>query len=211
VTAVLGLLAALFDCAFLLQGLTRSTLPWADSFISELESPGQPDSGFFRWASLLAGATTVLFAVSLYHRLPPGRLAVLGSWALVAYGSCDAAAALMPMSCTPSVDLACRRLDDQEWTHQVHTAVSVLAVVALLVSLGVLGRHLRRTPGWRRVGVAGLVGWVALSVWSVVVSVMAVAYLPGLGLAQRIQILAASAWLVLLALASVREHHGRRT
>ena len=206
-TAALGVLAALFDCAFLLQGFTRSTLPWADSFISELESPGQPGSGFFRWASLLAGATTALFAVGLYRRLPSGRLALAGCAALGAYGTFDVAAALMPMSCTPSVDLVCRRLDDQgdlEWTHELHTAVSVLSVVAVLLSLGLLGLHLRRSPAWRTVGVVGLVGCVALSLWSVVVSVMSVDYLPGLGVAQRVQILASGAWLAVLALACWR-------
>ena len=206
-TAALGVLAALLDCAFLLQGLSRSPLPWTDSFISELESPGQPDSGFFRAASLLAGAATVLFAVGLYRRLPPGRLALGGAWALAAYGIFGVTAALLPMSCTPTVDLVCRRLDDQgdlEWTHELHDTVSTLAVVAVLASLALLGLHLRRHPTWRRVGRVGVVGCVVLSLWSIVVAVTSAAYLPGLGLAQRIQVLGAAAWLVVLAVASWR-------
>jgi hypothetical protein len=207
VTTASGLAAATLNCAFLLQGLSGSSLPWEDSFISELESPGQPDSAFFRWASLLAGAATVLLAVGLYRRLPPGRLRLAGCWSLFAYGSFDLAAALMPISCTPSVDVACRRLDDHGdsgWIHDLHTAVSALAVIAVLASLGLLGLHLRRHPGWRPVGVLAVAGCVVLSLWSTVVSVMSVAYLPGLGLAQRVQITAVAAWLAVLALAPGR-------
>lgn len=208
VTTLAGLAAGIFDCAFLLAGLRHSSLDPLTSLISELEARDQPSSGWFRWASLLSGLAAVVFAAGLRQRLPPGRLAVAGCWAVAVFGLGGMADALMPMDCAPSVNEACRRLEqggDLSWMHQGHTYSSVIGTVGLLVSMGLLGWHLRHRRGWRLGSTVGLVGCVVLSAWSAIVSVMTIAYLPYLGLAQRIQVVAIAAWMVVLAVEQARQ------
>jgi hypothetical protein len=200
-----GLLAAALSCAFLLQGLTRSRLPVVDSLISELEARDQPDSAVFRAASLLAGLLTIALAAGLRRRLPPGALGAAGCAALALSGLGGVADALLPMDCAPSVNLVCRRNEQHgalSWPHQMHTWSSVLGAAALLASLWLLGRHVRARPGWHRISLVGTAGGGPLIVYSGVVTVMAAYYLPGVGLAQRLQVLAFSAWLAVLGLAT---------
>jgi hypothetical protein len=206
-----GLLAAALNCAFLLQGLTRSRLPVANSLISELEARDQPGSALFRAASLLAGLLTIALAAGVRRRLPPGALGGAGCAALALSGLSGVVDALLRMDCAPSVDLVCRRHEQfgaLSWPHQLHTWSSVLEAAALLASLWLLGRHLRAAPGWRRISLVGTVGGGALIAYSGVVTVMAAYYLPGVGLAQRFQVLAFSAWLAALALATPASRTG---
>lgn len=198
-----GVLAAVLGCAFLVQGLSRSTLPVADSLISELEARNQADSGFFRTTTLMSGVAAVVFAVRLRHRIPPGALGTAASCAVGLSGIGAVADALMPMDCAPSVDSACRRLEEHgrlSWPHQAHTWSSVLGTVAVLASLWLLGRHLRREPEWRMASALACTGGGWLIAFSCVVAVMTLFYLPGVGVAQRIQVGAFSVWLAVLAL-----------
>jgi hypothetical protein len=211
VTTGSGVLAAVLGCAFLLQGLSRSHLPVAGSLISELEARNQPGSGLFRAATLLSGVVTVLFAAGLRRRLPPGAPGAAGCWAVILFGLGAVADALLPMDCAPSVDSGCRRSEEHgtlSWPHQAHTWSSVLGTAAVLASLWLLGRHLRPSPAWRRVSVVGCVGFVWLVAYSGVVTAMAAFYLPGVGVAQRIQVLAFSAWLSVLSLTRPRDGYG---
>ena len=208
ITTVSGLAAGLFDCAFLLAGLRHSALDPLTSLISELEARDQPGSGWFRWASLLSGLAAVVFAAGLRQRLPAGRLALAGCWAIAVFGLGGMADALMPMDCAPSVNKACRLLEaggDLSWMHQGHTYSSVIGTVGLLVSMGLLGWHLRGRRGWRVASAVGLVGCALLSGWSLIVSVMTIEYLPYLGLAQRIQVAAIGLWMVVLAVEQARQ------
>jgi hypothetical protein len=207
-TTVAGLAAGVFNCAFLLSGLRSSPLDPVISLISELEARDQPGGGWFRWASLLAGAAAVVFAAGLSQRLPPGRLGLAGCWAVAVFGLAGMADALMPMDCAPSVDEVCRRQEAGgalSWMHEGHTWSSVVGIVGLLVSMSLLGWHLRHHSGWRLASLVGLVGCAALSAWSAIVSVMTIEYLPTLGLAQRIQVLAIAAWMAVLALEQARQ------
>jgi hypothetical protein len=211
VTTGSGVLAAVLGCAFLVQGLGHSTLPVAGSLVSELEARSQPGSALFRTATLLSGAATIVFAAGFRHRIPPGALATAGCWAVGLSGLGALADALLPLDCAPSVDAACRRREEHgtlSWPHQAHTWSSVLGTAALLASLWLLGRHLRHSPGWRRVSVVGRVGFGWLVAVSAAVTLMTVFHLPGAGLAQRLQVLAFSAWLSVLALAGPRGESG---
>lgn len=211
VTTGSGVLAAVLGCAFLLQGLSRSRLPVAGSLISELEARNQPDGALFRTATLLAAMATVVFAAGLRHRLPPGALGTAGCWAVGLSGLGAVADALLPLDCAPSVDAICRRNEEHgnlSWPHQAHSWSSVLGAAALLASLWLLGRHLRSAPGWRGVSVLGRVGFALLVTYSGVLTVMTAFYLPGVGLVQRIQELAFSAWLAVLALARRQSRGG---
>lgn len=208
VTTVSGLVAGVLDCAFLLAGLRSRSLDPVTSLISELEAHDQPGSGWFRWASLLSGLAAVIFAARLRKRLPPGPLGMAGCGALAVFGLGSMADALMPMACAPSVDRVCRHLETSgglSWMHAGHTWSSVIGILGVLASMGLLGWHLRRSPGWRRASRIGLVGCVVLSAWSAIVSVMTLQYAPGLGLAQRIQVLGIAVWVIVLALEQARQ------
>jgi hypothetical protein len=67
-----------------------------------------------------------------------------------------------------------------------------------------LGRHLRHRAGWRTAARASSAGFVGLLLGSGVLTVMSIWYLPGVGLVQRLVVLATSAWIAVLALAQRR-------
>ena len=197
-----GVLAAIANCAFLVRSVSGSRLDPANSLISELEVPGQPSSAFFRKASLLSGLLVVALAAGLLRRIPPGRLGVAGCWALGIYGVAGAIDALIPMDCAPSASVTCLRAEEEgpmSWPYQAHTWFDAAGTVALLASLWLLGRHLADDHRWRVASVSGRTGFVVLGALSLVLTGMSVWYLPGVGLVQRLEVLAVSSWLLLLA------------
>jgi hypothetical protein len=202
-----GLLAAAANCAFVFRALSPSRLDPLNSMISELEVPGQPFSEFFRWSSLLSGLAAAVFAVGLYRRIPPGRFAAAGCWALALFGLAGAVDAMIPMDCAPSASAVCFRAELEgptSWPYQAHTWFDVAGTLTLLASLWLLGRHLHGQAGWRSAAVASRVGFGVLSVACAVLTVMSIRYLPGVGLVQRLLVLATSTWLAVLALAQRR-------
>ncbi|MGZ4507774.1 MAG: DUF998 domain-containing protein [Blastococcus sp.] len=202
-TTASGLIAAVLGCAFLVQGLTPATLDPLDSLVSELEARDQPGSGFFRLTSLLFGLAVVLFAAGLRRRLPPGPAGVAGCWALAVFGLGSVVDALVPLDCAPSAEERCRRLEATNplaWFHQGHTYSGVVGLLAFFASLLLLGRHLEGRPGWSRASLFGRAGFLWFGLYSAGVAAMTVLFTPGLGVAQRLQILVCSCWLVVLAL-----------
>ncbi|HEV7186870.1 MAG TPA: DUF998 domain-containing protein [Blastococcus sp.] len=207
VVLLAGLVAAVSNCAFVFRAVSPSRLDPFNSMISELEVPGQPFSEFFRWSSLLSGVAAAVFAVGLSRRIPRGRLGLAGAVALAVFGAAGAFDALIPMDCAPSASAVCLRadLDDPtNWLSKAHTWFDVGGTVALLVALWLLGRHLRHRTGWRVAADASGVGFVGLCLGSAVLTVMSIWYLPGVGLVQRLVVLATSAWLAVLAVAQRR-------
>jgi hypothetical protein len=207
VVLLAGLLAAVSNCTFVFRAMSPSRLDPINSMISELEVPGQPSSEFFRWSSLLSGVAAAVFAVALYRRLPRGRFRLAGCGSLALFGIAGAVDALIPMDCAPSASAVCFRAEldgPTSWPYQAHTWFDVAGTVALLASLWLLGRHLRHRGGWRLAAVATGAGFIGLLLGSGVLTVMSIWYLPGVGLVQRLVVLATSAWLAVLALAQRR-------
>jgi hypothetical protein len=207
VVLLVGLLAAVSNCAFVFRPFSPSRLDPFNSMISELEVPGQPLSEFFRWSSLLSGVLAAVFAVGLHRRLPRGRLRLAASVALAVFGVAGAIDALIPMDCAPSASAVCFRAEldgPTSWPYQAHTWFDVAGTVALLAALWLIGRHLRHRPGWRVAAVASGTGFVWLFLGSGVLTVMSIWYLPGVGLAQRLVVLATSVWLAVLGFAQRR-------
>jgi len=207
VVLLVGLLAAVSNCTFVFRALAASRLDPFNSMISELEVPGQPLSEFFRWSSLLSGVAAAVFAAGLFPRLPRGRLGLAGCGFLALFGIAGAVDALIPMDCAPSASAVCFRAEldgPTSWPYQAHTWFDVAGTVALLLGLGLLARHLRAHEGWRSAAVISGVAFVGLGVGSGVLTVMAIWYLPGVGLVQRLVVLATSVWLAVLAFAQRR-------
>lgn len=207
VVLVTGLLAAVANCAFVFRAMSPSRLDPLNSMISELEVPGQPFSEYFRWSSLLSGVAAAVFAIGLQRRLPRGPLGLAGCAALAAFGVAGAVDALIPMDCAPSASAVCFRAEldgPTSWPYQAHTWFDVAGTVALLVAVRLLGQHLRERARWRAAARAGRAGFVGLLLGCGVLTVMSIWYLPGVGLVQRLVVLATSAWLVVLSLAQWR-------
>ena len=202
-----GLVAAASNCAFVFRAISPSRLDPFNSMISELEVPGQPFSEFFRWSSLLSGIAAAAFAFGLYRRLPRGRLGLAGCASLALFGLAGAVDALIPMDCARSASAVCCRAEldgPTSWPYQAHTWFDVAGTVALLVAVRLLGQHLRERARWRAAARAGRAGFVGLLLGCGVLTVMSIWYLPGVGLVQRLVVLATSAWLVVLSLAQWR-------
>jgi hypothetical protein len=111
------------------------------------------------------------------------------------------------MDCAPSASAVCFRAEldgPTSWPYQAHTWFDVAGTVALLVGVWLLAQHLRQRAGWRRVAVASGTAFIGLVVGSGVLTVMSIWYLPGVGLVQRLVVLATSAWLAVLAFAQRR-------
>ena len=208
VALVSGLVSAAANCCFVLRALSASRLDPLSSLISELEVPGQPASAFFRLSSVLSGVAAVVLAATLSRRLPPGRLGLAGCWALALFGVAGALDASIPMDCAPSASAVCFRAEEQgptSWPYQAHTWFDVAGTVALLGCLWLLGRHLSAHAGWRATAVGGRVGFRWMAAASALLTVMSIWYLPGVGLVQRLQVVAASVWLVVLAVDQARQ------
>lgn len=109
VVLLVGLLAAVSNCAFVFRGISPSRLDPLNSMISELEVPGQPYSEFFRWSSLLSGIAAAVFAAVLSRRIPRGGFGRAGCAALAAFGVAGSVDALIPMDCAPSASAVCFR------------------------------------------------------------------------------------------------------
>jgi hypothetical protein len=207
VVLLVGLLAAASNCTFVFRAMSPSRLDPFNSMISELEVPGQPFSEFFRWTSLLSGVAAAVFAAGLHRRIPRGRLGLAGCGALAVFGVAGAVDALIPMDCAPSASAVCFRAEldgPTSWPYQAHTWFDVAGTVALLAGVWLLARHLRHRAGWRTAAVASRAALVGLLLGCGVLTVLSIWYLPGVGLVQRLVVLATSVWLAVLAFAQRR-------
>jgi hypothetical protein len=200
---------------FHLSALTYSTwviAPWLGSelspltsYVSELYADGQPFALLFRASDALAG-TALLTAMLLWK--PPRSPAWwrLGRWSIFGFGLFTILDAAFPMSCTPTADPVCEKLDAAfavSLSHNIHNVTSTLAGVFLLAaSIAValaLAKHDPLMPAtWVTWTLA--ISLLATSLWTVW-EIVAFEYIPLpepdlLGLAQRIQILLAVLWLL---------------
>jgi Protein of unknown function (DUF998) len=203
-----GLLAAVLYDAFLAAGPVGSRLSPVDSFVSELEVPGQPGSNLFRLVDVVCGAAVVTFALALWYRLSRTRTATLGCAFLAASGMCGVLDARYPMPCTPSTDPACRQVVDRvsvvTLLHQPHAATGSLAVFTGIVAMLLLGL----APGVRawsaRLARASLASGILLSALGLL-EVALIRAGHGVGAAERIDLLVLSAWLAILAAHLLRD------
>ncbi|MFI9271322.1 DUF998 domain-containing protein [Kitasatospora sp. NPDC052896] len=162
------------------------------SYVSELYAADQPFRGLFG-AIEISTATAVILGALLARRTAPGRLAALGWWALVGFGACSVADVLLPMSCAPSIERGC------EAVHPWHTATSALVHFMLFASMALLIRA-SAAPAHYLPPVARWGRWVLpTAMASAIATVGPLLGHPGWqGVPQRIHLLLAGSWLVLL-------------
>lgn len=192
-----AVVAAVANANFLLAGAVGARVDLEVGVISELSVPGQPGALWFRLGDGLAGLLTLLLAL-------PFRRERVRALALAAFGLCTLVSAVVPLTCAPSLT-TCPA--SSEAAELVHDGVSVVGTAGAVVGVLLLVLAARRTR------------------WAVPVVLVALANL-GCGLyevvtffqggnggggdAQRVQVLAVSAWIVLEPLVGRRRDEARR-
>ncbi|WP_168214752.1 DUF998 domain-containing protein [Mycolicibacterium sp. ELW1] len=180
----------------------------ASDYVSELIATDQPLSGLLRAADF---ATAAVIGVGVILSVVGGR--VRGGMAAVAWATlavfavATALDSAWAMSCAPHADPACAAREAAgtvPLSHQLHTVSSVIAVAAALISLIAFLRVDAMEQISRRVHRFGLwvLGGLAATTVATVVSVFLDSADRGgaLGVAQRLQLLCMSGWLVYVAL-----------
>jgi hypothetical protein len=197
-----GLTGSLLYSSFLIAGMVGSRLSPVDSFVSELEVPGQPFSGLFRLINVPCGLGLAVFAVALWYRLPRDRPATLGCAFLAASGLSGVLDTRYPMPCTPSTDRACQLgnvhapiLVQLHQPHALTGSFGLFAVVTAMLLLSVARGIRAWSPRLARGCLAS----------SVLLSLLGLIELPliyaghGVGVAERVHVLLISTWIAALA------------
>ncbi|MFD5097953.1 DUF998 domain-containing protein [Streptomyces albidochromogenes] len=212
--AVLLVLGAAAYSAWVLEAVLATGLDPLRTYVSELAASDQPFGGLFRSTDLVAGLLILAGAlVALAGYRPRGRWDATGWAALALFGAATAADSRLPMSCATTADAACAAREAaglvpvahaaHTWSSSVASTAAVVGVVALTVAAR---RHGRPSP-LARFGPVLAVAEVAATAWTLS-SIAAFEAGRGtwlLGAGQRLQVLIAALWLVVLAWSVARE------
>lgn len=200
--AVLGGLAAIAYSAWLVEFRLGSGLSPRASYVSELGAATQPHAEFFNGLDLATGACIIVLAYALHRRIRHHRLLDLGCLALGAFGLGSALEAALPLDCAPSLDAQCAAREFSghgiSWHDRGHTLSSVFSIVAILVSMSLLGWALRNRPRWRWPARCWLVATPFIALLSGYVGLLAI-YRRPVGLAERAMVSCFSLWVLLVA------------
>ncbi|NAZ80298.1 DUF998 domain-containing protein [Kineococcus sp. R8] len=191
-----AVVAAVANANFLLAGPLGSPLDLGRDVISDLSAAGQPGAGWFRLGDAVAGLGSAVLAVPLLRSAVRARR--LRAAALLAFGVGTLVSALVPVSASALL----------------HDGVSVAGTAGALGGVVVLAwchrERLPRPHALLTLLAAALT--VATGVWEVLT--FAAGGNGGGGNAQRVQVCALSAWLVLEAVdvvrAGARQDDGRK-
>ncbi|MGW7201235.1 DUF998 domain-containing protein [Streptomyces chryseus] len=212
--AVLLLLGAAAYSAWVLEAVLATGLDPLRTYVSELAASDQPFGGLFRSTDLVAGLLILagaLMALAGYR--PRTRGDVTGWAALALFGAATAADSRLPMSCATTADAACAAREAAglvPLTHTAHTwssSVASTAAVVGVVALTLAARRRGRSSPLARSGPVLAAAEVAATVWTLS-SIAAFEAGHGtwlLGAGQRLQVLIAALWLVVLAWSVARE------
>jgi hypothetical protein len=197
--AVAGLAAGACYSSFLAAPPLGSRLSMADSYVSELEAPGQPARTLFRLTDLVAALLILVLAVALFNRVRPEGRSSLGCLFLAGVGLSSLADGLDPMPCAPSISEACRRRLDEvpiiTQLHQRHTLFGVVGVCAAVLAMLLLGSSGRVRRWQPRLGRESRVGGLVLAALVCAEVPLAVRG-HGIGAVERLHVLLISAWIV---------------
>jgi hypothetical membrane protein len=172
-----------------------------DQFVSEMggktaNHPWLVNGGLLAWGVSMLACAAALWMVMPRERWRPWIAAALG-----VAGAGIVVAALVPVDCSTAVNRACFdrwMAGEASWHHTVHAWAAVVTSVALAVSsLAVAGFLSRRRPVLALV--PGIGGALALA-WTVLGLVTEPHFdaHAGYGVYQRVSLLLAAGWIVLL-------------
>lgn len=204
-----GLAGACCYSWYLAAPLTGTRLDPTRAYVSELVVPGSPGSAWFRIADITAGALIIVLAAGLWKRTDnPARRDTLGALAVAVIGATATVDGLDPMTCAPSVDPACRLAEQSQpllgQLTDLHTASGVIGVVAALVAMASLGYRPTREPAGGRLWWLGPVCAGAVLSLGGVLSALALADGPGVGVVEHVQLLLIAGWLTAMSTTLIR-------
>jgi hypothetical protein len=176
------------------------------AYISELSVTGQPAHLLFRISDIAAGVgLTVLAAV--FTRWPPTAATRTGGVALTTVAAASVVDGVSPMGCAPSIDLQCWRADHASLTAQLaqpHTVSGLIGFTACMIAITAYSAVLRHQPGLQRLAAAGFAAAGVAACLGGIEIAMALTAAPGVGLAERVQVVVISGWLAALSLRELR-------
>lgn len=206
----LGVLACVLNLSFAVESLLPGPALVGATAVSDLSAPGRPWNWLFRAADVGSGMCLLVLCVVLLARRPRGgarsaRIAwVAATVATAVFAVSTVVAATVTETCAPPFDPSCPgSMAEASMTDLVHDAVSSVGSTAGVLAVLAFAVLLRRTrwlaslhgAAFAAAAASGLVfvAWQAqpdddLSGW-----------------AQRVQIVALSAWFVLLGLTADRQ------
>ena len=209
-TAALGLIgAALYADWVLLEPIVGRDLSPVRSYVSELAALSHPHHVVVNRLDVVSGVCLLLFTRGLLSRLPSPAMGIAQRWGgagLATFGFTTAVNGIFPMTCAPSLQPRCPAgglallapLQDK-----MATALSIAAVLGVLVSMGALGRALREAPGWRGAARAGSRLFSLTAPLTVIVGLLGLLD-HDVGAPQRALIVLHASWIVVLAVAVLR-------
>jgi len=199
---VLGVLAAVLYSNFLIDWVLRG-FEGMGEVVSELESPGEPNSALLRVTDVVCAVLVVALLPWVRRVLPPGLWRELFVWSTVLFAVGAAAAAIVPEPCGPGI--ACDA-PHQVIESAVHGYASVVSDVALFVGMFAVLIGTRRVgPRWFR-----MTAWWLLWIGGVISSLLFGYYHEhpdpwwAVGASQRVHILSISVWIFCLGLLASR-------
>ena len=199
VIVAIGLLAAAAYSSWPL-GYYLNPKVGATGYASELAVRGQPYNWVFIISDVLAGALVLVLAWLLYRQFNK-RLTSWHKWLLglfAAFGTLTIFAALLPMSCTPSISICPAGEHDPQMI--LHNVVSIAAGLAIYTTAFMVWRRYDRDRRMLHIHIilAALTTFGILSFFY--------SFIPGPAyLAQRYFLIATCAWIFLLPFSFVKD------
>lgn len=187
----------LFTVIVVTCGALRPEYNHLSQFISELGESGGTNAGLMNYAGfMLSGSLILVSGLGLAGRLPRSGLTITGALLVALFGAGIFAAGVF--SCDPGC-----LPEDPSREGFLHNLVSLIAFVAMIVGVALLGFQFRRMPGWQ--GFAGYSFVTAAVAAALLVGMMTIsAVMPVIGLAQRVFLGCLFLWLVLVAIRTSR-------
>ncbi|QNG20841.1 DUF998 domain-containing protein [Rhodococcus triatomae] len=169
-------------------------------FASELAALDQPHGVVFRTADLATGILVAVAGTVGLWRLSRGWISAVAWVGAILFGLATVADSRMPLDC--SAGAVCPASDAQD-LHAVSSFFAATGGVVSMVALLVLAVR-RRWPGWLRgFCIAAVTILLAGTAWTLVATALQDTHDVWLGVGQRTQLLAMSAWLTALGLSVV--------
>lgn len=194
--------AAILNSWFLLALVLPHDLPAAGTFVSELTATGQPHAELLRRAELATGVALFAALALGWPRSGARGFVWLAGAGLALFALCTAADSQLPLDCTPTIDAACRaaeRAGEVSAQHAAHTVTGVLESVAMVMSSYALSLGTRYSRAWAATSRLAAASGNLQVVLAAGVSALWWLEWTGIGVLQRVSVLAFSALLGLLA------------
>lgn len=188
----------LFTVIVVTCGALRPEYSHLSQFISELGEIGGPNAGLMNYAGFMVpGALILVSGLGLVGPLPRSGLTIAGAFLVALFGAGVFAAGVF--SCDPGC-----LPENPSREGFLHNLVSLIAFVAMIAGVALLGFQFRRMPGWPGFALYSFLTAAAAAALLLVMMIVTAA-MPIIGLVQRVFLGVLFLWLILVSIRSRRE------